>query len=975
MAAMQWKLVIVRFVVVAVGLLLMARLELGQVARAERTVLLQKVGELAEGDQTNGDGDFLDIYEFTGEVGQTIGITLESIVFDPMLGLLDETGNVLAENNDIGTDNHHSFIRIVLPNSGVYRVGVLPVPLKGRTVGKGTYRLTIVADDEAQPRLSEKSLQQVQARQLQKKAVQQFRDRQLQEALESWKSALDIYREVGDLQGEANTLSSLGLAYSVTGQYEQAIDFHLQYLDAARKIGDDRWENVSLRSIAEAYFNLGMYEQALAFSQQRLRIAQDSGNHKNEANSLAKLGDLYLVLGRYGKALNVYKKSLAIARKTNDKEGEITALGSIGNAYISFGQYERAIEFLTEYLSIAQKADNSQAEAIALGNLGNAYLYLREHKKVIEFHQKSLAIDRVYSNHRGEAASLSSLGIAYDMLGQYEEAIRLHKKSLAIKQSIGDRQGEANSLGNLGISYHGLGEYEKAIDFHQKSLAIDRDIADRRGEADSLTNKGNVLVDMGRYIEAEALLRQSVEIHGWLQQKLSDSQLISVADTQVRAHNHLERALIAQNKVTEALIATEQSRGQAFALQLASRLFSDQVDNRHNTQALSMAELQKIARETQTTLVTYSVIFNQTLNIYITQPHGEIQLRSIPLNDQNSPNLTAGLITNLNGSLYRNAPPSKLTSLITDTRAGVTLAQGTNTPDKLKQLHNLLIDPIADLLPKDPTAKVAFIPDGNLFLVPFAALQDENGTHLIEKYTILTAPSIQVYGLAHDAAATKPLSGAPSNPLIVGDPTMPTIPIANASGDFIDTQLNPLPGAKAEAKAVGKTLNAQPLLGNQATEAQVKQQLPTADLIHFATHGLLQYGDPQAYGTLDFPGAIALAPGNGEDGLLTSAEILEMDLNASLAILSACDTGRGRITGDGVVGLSRSLITAGVPSVIVSLWAVPDAPTAELMTEFYRQLSQGQDKAQALRQAMLATMKKHPNPRDWAAFTLMGSGI
>ena len=203
---------------------------------------------------------------------------------------------------------------------------------------------------------------------------------------------------------------------------------------------------------------------------------------------------------------------------------------------------------------------------------------------------------------------------------------------------------------------------------------------------------------------------------------------------------------------------------------------------------------------------------------------------------------------------------------------------------------------------------------------------------------------------------------------------MPTIPIADASGDFADTQLAPLLGARAEAKAVGKALNAQPLLGNQATEAQVKQQLPTADLIHLATHGLLQYGNPQAYGTLDFPGAIALAPSDGEDGLLTSAEILEMDLQASLAILSACDTGRGRITGDGVVGLSRSLITAGVPSVIVSLWAVPDAPTAELMTEFYEQLSQGQDKAQALRQAMITTMKKHPNPRDWAAFTLMGSG-
>jgi CHAT domain-containing protein len=153
----------------------------------------------------------------------------------------------------------------------------------------------------------------------------------------------------------------------------------------------------------------------------------------------------------------------------------------------------------------------------------------------------------------------------------------------------------------------------------------------------------------------------------------------------------------------------------------------------------------------------------------------------------------------------------------------------------------------------------------------------------------------------------------------------------------------------------------------------VKQQIASADLIHLATHGLLEYGDPRQTGSRDTPGAIALAPGNGEDGLLTSTEILQMELQADLVVLSACDTGRGRITGDGVIGLSRSFIAAGVPSVIVSLWAVPDAPTAELMTEFYDQLAQGQTKAQALRQAMLITMQTRPDPKDWAAFTLIGN--
>src|SRR5207237_9843489 len=94
--------------------------------------------------------------------------------------------------------------------------------------------------------------------------------------------------------------------------------------------------------------------------------------------------------------------------------------------------------------------------------------------------------------------------------------------------------------------------------------------------------------------------------------------------------------------------------------------------------------------------------------------------------------------------------------------------------------------------------------------------------------------------------------------------------------------------------------------------------------------------------------------------------------NANLVVLSACDTGRGRITGDGVIGLSRSLISAGAISVVVSLWSVPDDSTASLMTEFYRQLQHNADKAQALRQAMLMTMQQDPSSRDWAAFTLIG---
>ena len=160
--------------------------------------------------------------------------------------------------------------------------------------------------------------------------------------------------------------------------------------------------------------------------------------------------------------------------------------------------------------------------------------------------------------------------------------------------------------------------------------------------------------------------------------------------------------------------------------------------------------------------------------------------------------------------------------------------------------------------------------------------------------------------------------------------------------------------------------NAKRLIGSQATETEVKRLLPDYQIIHLATHGIL---NEKAVGE----SAIVLAAGGKDDGYLTVDEILDLQLHADLVVLSACDTGRGDIKGDGVVGLSRALMTAGTRSLIVSLWRVNDESTSELMQEFYRQWQPGkQNKAEALRAAMLVVRQKYPNPYHWAGMTLMG---
>jgi len=431
-------------------------------------------------------------------------------------------------------------------------------------------------------------------------------------------------------------------------------------------------------------------------------------------------------------------------------------------------------------------------------------------------------------------------------------------------------------------------------------------------------------------------------------------------------YNLLQQVLVEQGQGETALQASEQGRSRAFTTLLAEKqqLRSDDV---------SLEQIQAIARAQNATLVEYSLVPDNEfvhqgkqrgttaeLYIWVVQPDGTISFRHTPVNTQ----------------IHR------LEDLVKTSRAAIGLGSRgfvldePETPEaseNLKTLHQLLIAPIQDLLPANPTERVIFIPQGDLFLVPFAALVDSAGSYLIERHTLLTAPSIQVLDLTQQQrarlGADRPLT--PTDLLIVGDPVMPEVWDAQ-SGQM--KPLLPLEGAKQEAIEIAGFFNTSALTGAAATEQTIKQHIGSARLVHLATHGLLEYGNPQDSGVSDIPGAIALAPGSGEDGLLTAAEILDtLDLNAELVVLSACDTGLGSITGDGVIGLSRALITAGTPSVIVSLWAVPDAPTAELMTEFYRQMQQGQDKAQALRQAMIGTMQTNPDPRDWAAFTLIGA--
>ena len=795
---------------------------------------------------------------------------------------------------------------------------------------------------------------------------QQYETSQFQAALNPWQQALQIYRAIKDRYGEGQALSSLGAAYGYLGNYAKEIEYQQQSLAIAREIKDRQGEGWALSNLGAAYSSLGNYAKAIEYQQQSLVIIRAIKDRKGEGKALGNLGAAYGYLGNYAKEIEYQQQSLAIAREIKDRNGEGLALGNLGAAYSSLSNQAKAIEYAQQSLAIAREIKDRRSEGGALGDLGRIYDALGNYAKAIEYAQQWLAIAREIKNRYGEGAALGNLGLAYLYLGNDDKAIKYIQQYLAIAREIKDRKGEGLALGNLGLAYGFLGSDAKAIKYGQQQLAIARGIKDRKGEGTALNNLGVAFLETGNTIQAEKMLVQGIQVWESLRQLLgsNDTNKVSIFEEQARTYRTLQQVRVAQNNPIAALETAERGRARAFVDLLTQRL-SFGATNPTIAPAPNQEQIRQIAKAQNATLVQYSIIYDEfqiqgkrearesALYIWVIQPTGDITFRQVdlkPLWQQHNASLPNLIIDYQESSALRSRSSDRSTN---------------PQPNfNLRRLHQLLIDPIANLLPKDPNAHVIFIPQGSLFQVPFPALQDANGTYLIQKHTIRTAPSIQVLALTQQQQqklANQPVNGR-GNALVLGNPTMPQVSLSPGEPK---RALSPLPGAEREARAIAPLLNTQAIIGAQGTKAAIVQKMPQASIIHLATHGLLD--DVQGLGS-----AIALAPSGKDDGLLTAAEIFDMKLQASLVVLSACNTGEGRITGDGVIGLSRSLISAGVPSVIVSLWAVPDAPTAELMQTFYQNLQKHPNKAQALRQAMLTTMRTHPQPRDWAAFTLIG---
>ncbi|MBW4522153.1 MAG: CHAT domain-containing protein [Scytolyngbya sp. HA4215-MV1] len=805
-----------------------------------------------------------------------------------------------------------------------------------------------------------------------------------------WRSILATYdadlaeaRRVKDQAKEVEVIRKAGDAYLYFGEFQKAIQTYQPGLTLARTIKARNEESDIIEKLAKAHNKIAVGGN-VEFLEQELQRLRQKGDRESQKIVLAELGTTYLFAENYAKTLQTYAMYLPMVRQDKDSARETLALYYLSRAYHEMGNYPAAVKALQQTIALNAGAD-PQEQNTYLAQLGEVYLEQGDPHKAVEAFLQALRNASAIKDPFLAAEALQGMATSYAAQKDLKSTLQMLDQAMQMTTVMDEDLGRTTQqqvLDQISLVYGWTGNAAKAIDLQKQIAQVQND-----PDAIFYDHLGAFYLHTGQLQEAEIALKRAIEHYAQSRAVLTEgsSNLYNDSNTSYNddlrsqyemtniLYHNLQETLVAQKRTDEALEVSEAGRTRAYIDLLTNRLAIDSQAQAKITPP-NLEQIKQIAKAQNSTLVEYSVIspdlvgYTDTLEfrwgqdkpketdlyIWVIKPTGEIAFRSVDLKTQLPQQKLADLITSSFEEIGVRGRPTR------------PKAEDAKQDEEktLRQLYDLLIQPIADLLPTDPTQHLTFIPQDTLYLVPFAALKDSTGKYLIEAHTLDTAPSIQILQLTQQIkhASSRLRDSLSQSALVVGNPTMPSLLFEI---DQPPDQLASLPGSETEAKAIASLLKTQPYIGKQATETTIVQQLSKVRIAHLATHGILD-------NLQGLQSAIALAPDDKSDGFLTANEVLHLKLNADLIVLSACNTGQGKITGDGVLGLSRSFLSAGATSLIVSLWAIPDAPTATLMTQFYRNLSQNPDKAQALRQAMLTTRTQYPEPSNWAAFVLIG---
>ena len=707
---------------------------------------------------------------------------------------------------------------------------------------------------------------------------------------------------------------------------KKTIELLEQELKTAKEAGDSSKEKEAYANLFNAYREHGRLEDALELCKQQLNTAKEAKDKTQERRAYANFGNIYRSLDNFQKAIEYHKKELETAKELKDTEGEIDAYGNLGTDHHCIGNFQEAIEWHRRELQKADEACDEARRGEANSHLGTDYYSLNDFIEGIERHKIHLQIVQSRGDKNGEGLANGNIGIGYYRLGEFDQAKVYHYTQLSIASKQGNISEVAKAYLNLGRAYRRLYSFNYAYIYDRKGYHLACQLEDK-------ILHGNALYSIGRDWECTGYLDRAVnnyqlsvklfnEVRDSLEKK--NSWKISFRDSNKKAYIALWRTLLKLQKFKEALHAAEQGRAQALVDQLRSRASGEARDKERHHEDEVPSYLSK--EGTQTIFLT---IESNKIHFWVLGKEN-VEFRQMKLDV---------------ATVLKRSAECVLAS--SDHQATVG-----NKNVSLYNLYKMIIEPIKDLLKGE---ELLIVPDGQLFLVPYNILQqsENEAKYLFESFRIRIVPSLTSLKLI-SASKNRSRDGV----LLVGNPQT--------------YGLEKLQNAEIEVDRIKRLLekgtqNVVILTKEKATKEKVLEQMKSVALIHIASHANEESGE------------ITLS-GEGQDHVLTMSDVQAVKLQARLVVLSCCNTGRGKVTADGVVGIARAFLAAGASCVLVSLCEIRDMITMNFMERFYEYLlgreSQGRP-TEALKMTLCYIKSSEPSStvKYCAPFVLIGDDV
>lgn len=929
-------------------------------------------------------------YSLTAQAGQFLQVVATQKGIDVVVTLIDPRGKEAATvdrpNGWYGPES----LSHVAETSGEYTVRIRALE---KVIAQARYGLELKAVRAVDPKDESRVTAEqavTEGERLRARGTEEFS----RKAIEKFEQARVLWRALGEPYEEAVALYGIGWAYASIGENQRAVNSFSRSLSLMQKQGDRYGTAVSQNGLGWAYMYLGEADRAFDSFSNGLEIHRELGNQRGEATALNGLGWTYIVLNKDPEALKAFNESRALRKNVKDRRGEALSLVGIGKIFTRLGEDQKALEAFNKALELLRSVGDTSGEVDVLSNIGWVHISQNRNQEAIEHFRRSLPLRRAAGDRVGEATTLYGIGRSARRLGDLREARLRMEEALDIIETLRTR----GTSQQLRISYHASVQeyYDTYIDLLMQLHRIDPS-GGYAAAAFNGSERARARGLLDTLIESKADIRAGVAPDLLERERTLQQQLNSAANRQRQLFSGKHTPAQAEAVAREVNELTAQYQECLAEIRKNSPRYAALTQPR----PLGVDEVQREVLDDNTLLLEYA-LGEERSYLWLVSRHG---MSSYELPQGAQLEALAGKVYELLTARNRTVPGE------TPAQKRARMARSdADYWEAASRLSRALLGPVAERL---GDKRLVIVPHRTLQLIPFGALPlpDDEGrlgrVPLLVRHEVVNLPSASAILAIRRDVSNRP-KGARAV-AVLADPVFSPdderfgsarreghAPTHTAAGDAekswrdvmaslrsIDegemvSHLPRLFSTRWEAKEIAslvapsERLVALDFAASRALAMDGK--LSDFRIIHFATHSFINNVHPELSGIV-----LSMLDKEGEpqDGFLRAHEIFNLNLGAELVVLSACRSGLGKeVRGEGLISLTRSFMYAGAPRVTVSLWAIEDKDTAELMVRYYRHML-GPSRlrpAAALRQAQVELWKRArtQHPYFWGAFVLQG---